>query len=105
MGRNNVTVRKHYDGSDAYLRCVFFDYLHAEADPDTIVLTITLPDGTTEVKGKGDMTQWVEPDAVDNTGHWQYQHTNAQTGFHKFHVLFTMANGDNGVAIGRWKVI
>jgi len=105
MGRNNVTIRKHHDGSDAWLRCVFFNDDYEEEDPETITLTITYPDGTTAVKGKGDMVQWVEPDRVDNTGHWQYQHTNDQLGFHKFHVFFVMASGDNGVALGRWKVI
>jgi|GEM_PF-3391446 len=105
MARKNVTIRRHYDGADAWLRCVFFDRDYEEADPSTITLTITLPDGTTVVKAKADMEQWTEPDATDPTGHWQYKHTNAQTGFHKFHVAFTMANGDSGVEIGRWKVV
>jgi hypothetical protein len=108
MGRNNVTIRKHRNGADVWLRVVFFDRNYDESDPDTIDLTIELPDGTTIAKTKADMEQWSEVDGSGNpvqTGHWQYKHTNTQNGHHKFTAVSVMANGDNGVEVGRWKVI
>ena len=105
MGRNNITIQKHYDGAHVWLRCVFSNSSHLLEDPATISIEILFPDATTQTVTKASMEQWVEPDDTDNTGHWQYKHLNAQTGFHKFTVTFVMANGDSGVAIGRWKVI
>ena len=108
MPRNNVTIKRHYDGADVWLRCVFYDRDYEEADPASVVITITEPDGVETVKGLGDMEQWSDIDGdglAVQVGHWQYKHTNSQTGFHKFLAEFVMANGDSGAEIGRWKVV
>jgi len=86
----NVTVREHEQNSDIWIRLIARDRDYAYADPTTIALVITEPDGTVTTKAKADMEQWTEQDGQTSTGHWRYKFRATQLHIHTFEWTWVM---------------
>ena len=90
-----------------WLRLIVRDRDYAYADPTTIALVITEPDGTETTKTKADMEQWIEADGTDNTGHWRYKFRATQLAIHTYEWTWVMPGSpaDQGNETGYFEVV